>query len=273
MHFVETPRLRFHYRTQGRPDGMPVLFVHGSFASARWWEPVLSVMPDDFYCVALDLRGCGETDKPDTGYEIASQAKDVASFADALGLVGFDLVAHSSGGAVAVEYALTQPDRARSLVLVDTVPVEGAYTPLEALALLAQMQQDRVLLRNALASLMPRLAASADPFFENLVADAAAMAPAAFTEVAIALGQWNRFADARALTLPCLLIWGDADPIVGREAMTRTLIAIPGANNLEVLKGVGHSPLIDAPLALAERIVDFICDDFESFASVRDRAF
>ncbi len=106
-------------------------------------------------------------------------------------------------------------------------------------------------------------------FFNSLVEDAAGMAPAAFTEVAQAVSTWNRFEHANRLTLPTQLIWGELDQIVEREAMTRSLIAIPGANNLEVIRGVGHSPMIEAPLALAELLIDFITDDFAGYEEIR----
>ncbi len=267
--FIETPRLRFHYRSHGRRDGMPLLFLHGSFASSRWWEPLFTLLPDEFWAVAPDLRGSGLSDKPADGYAIESLAADVAAFADALGLRDFDLVGHAAGGAVAVEYLLGHPEVARSLILVDSAPIEGVFTPLDAIVVMDKMRSDRALLSAALALLAPALAASGDPLFEQIVQDAAEMAPAAFTEIAVALGHWNRYTEGRALTLPTLLLWGDRDPVVSREAMTRTLTAIPGANNLDVLRGVGHSPMLEAPLRLAERIVEFVTDDFGAFASIR----
>ncbi len=272
MPTVQTPRLHHHYRTHGPPDGMPLLLLHGSFATSRWWEPLFACLPDVFFAVAPDLRGSGGSEKPPDGYTIETLAEDLGAFVDAIALTEFDLIAHASSGAVAIEYILNHPDAARSLVLVDSVPIEGVFTPLEALSLLDRMRTERPLLRTGLAALAPGVAASDAPFFETLVDDAAAQAPAAFTEIAAALGSWNRFASARALTLPTLLIWGDQDPIVPRDAMTRTLIAIPGAGNMEVLRGVGHSPMLDAPFTLAEKIVDFVTDDFDRYAGVRDSA-
>jgi pimeloyl-ACP methyl ester carboxylesterase len=110
-------------------------------------------------------------------------------------------------------------------------------------------------------------------FFDRILDDAQGMAPAAFTETAVALSRWNRFADVQRLTLPTLLIWGDQDVIVGRDAVTRTLIAIPGANNLEVLTGVGHAPMIEAPLRLAERIINFIAEETSDYEEIRSQAF
>ena len=99
------------------------------------------------------------------------------------------------------------------------------------------------------------------------------MAPAAFTAVAEGLGRWNRFADVAQLTLPTLLVWGELDVIVDRDATTRTLVAMPGAHNLEVIHQVGHSPMIEAPVALAERIIEFITDDLDDYGDVRQMGF
>jgi branched-chain amino acid transport system permease protein len=274
-----TPRLAFHYRLHGDSDGLPMLLLHGSFATGRWWEPLFAILPDAIYAAAPDLRGCGGSDKPGVGYEIEDQAEDIAAFLHAWGPSEVDLVAHASSGAIAVEVALRHPARVRTLTLVDTVPVEGVFTPLEVLRLLDAMQSDRDLLAQALATLMPTFPgidaagpAAQGAFFQQLVADAQTMAPAAFTAVALALGRWNRVEEAHHLTLPTLLIWGDQDIMVDRDATTRTLVAIPGAANLEILRNVGHSPMIEAPVALAERIIDFITDDFDDFDTVRGLA-
>lgn len=274
MPYLATPRLQFHYRTHGQPDGLPVLFLHGSYASSRWWEPLFAVLPDEVYAVAPDLRGCGASDKPTAGYTIEEQAADVAAFVQALGWQNFDLVAHATGGAIGIEFALQHADQLHSLILVDSAPVEGVFTPLDTLLVLEQMMTDRQLLQQALALLMPTFSLDSPEnitFFAQLVEDAAQMAPPAFTAVAESLGRWNRFAEAKALTLPTLIVWGEQDEIVSRDFTTRTLIAIPGAGNLEVLQGVGHSPMIEAPLALAERIIEFVTEDFAGYDSVRAR--
>ncbi|MEX1020877.1 MAG: alpha/beta hydrolase [Litorilinea sp.] len=306
---IETTRLNHYCRIAGNPEDLPVLLLHGSFASSRWWEPFMSLMPDGFYMVAPDLRGCGKTGESVHGarteaaaaddYAIAAQAADVAALVDSLGWDEFELVGHSSGGAIAVEYALTQFQGVRTLTLIDSAPIEGVFTPMEMLMVLDQMRTDRALLRHGLAALMPTYptgvdaqssdappfdaidsdsteasAMSASPrFFEQLVDDAAQMAPTAFIAVAEALNQWNRFADAGALTLPTLLVWGELDTVVDRDSMTRSLIAIPGAGNLEVLRNVGHSPMLEAPVTLAERFIEFVTDDLDDYAQVRRDAY
>jgi pimeloyl-ACP methyl ester carboxylesterase len=276
---VITPRMTFHCRTWGEGDGIPVMLLHGSYGTSRWWEGFATALPEEIYAYAPDLRGCGGSSKTDSGYSIADQAEDLASLVRTIGWDDFHLIAHSSSGAIAVEYALNNPGKLSTLMLVDTVPVEGIFTPIDGYMLLEQMRNDRPLLAEALALLMPRIAEGVQrgepalsELFATLVDDALTMAPAAFVDVARSLSQWNRFADARQLTLPTLLVWGDQDAIVDREATTRTLIAIPGANNLEVMHGVGHSPLLEAPQRLAEIYVNFITQDFAGFDAIRDSA-
>ncbi|MCY4082383.1 MAG: alpha/beta hydrolase [Caldilineaceae bacterium] len=278
MNTVQTARLTFNIRTSGSTDGVPLLLLHGSHATSRWWEPFFAILPDSIYAIAPDLRGCGQSTHSQDGYEIEDQAEDIAELAQSLALSDFDLVGHGSGGAIAIEYALRYSRRLRSLILVDSVPIEGAFTPLQGLQLLTQMRSDRSMLQQALSTLFP----SAPPptmsekefesFFERLVDDAASMAPAAFTAVAEALGRWNRLEEAHRLTLPTLLLLGTEDVIIERDAATRSLLAIPGASNLEILRGVGHSPMVESPVVLAERIIDFITEDFDSFEEARGYA-
>lgn len=271
-HSITTSRLRMHYRSHGADDSIPVLLVHGSYATGRWWEPFMAILPDEILAIAPDLRGCGGSDRAATGYTIDDQAADLDALISALGWDEFDLVGHSSGGAIAIEYVLTHAGKARTLTLVDSVPLEGVFTPLETYVLLEQMRTDRNLLAQALHTLMPTLDLSnpaALDYFEQLVRDAQEMDPAAFTALADALNQWNRFGEGRNLRLPTLLVWGDQDLIVDRDSVTRTLIAIPGAHNLEVLRSIGHSPMIEAPIALAERLIDFITEDYDDFDEVR----
>ena len=278
MPFSRTTRLTIHYRVSGSVDGVPILLLHGSHASSLWWQPFCAILPDSVYAVAPDLRGCGQSSHSQSGYGIEEQAADVAGFVETLGLSEFDLIGHGSGGAIAIEYALRHRERLHSLILVDSVPIEGAFTPLQGLQLLEQMRTDRSLLRRALQALMPTAPPPTmtkpefDAFFDLLVDEAANMAPAAFTAVAEALARWNRLDHAKQLTLPTLLLLGTEDIIVEREAATRSLLAIPGAANLEIMRGVGHSPMIESPVALAERIIDFITEDFDSFEEARDFA-
>ena len=252
----------------------PILFVHGGFASSRWWRPVADLLPvDGFTSYLPDLCGCGRSRRPEdsASYRIEQQVADLATLIDHLDLFNLHLVGHSLGAAIALAYAAADPTRLRSLTLVSTPSPAGTPTPPEGYELLEQMRVDRGLLSQALASIMP--ARAPDAFFQQLVDDAQGQAPAAFTATAEALDQWRLPPEALAqLRLPVLLMWGDRDQIVERDVQTRLLLSIPGANNLEIFRGAGHSPMLERTEGFAEALLAFIGQDFAGYSAVRELA-
>jgi branched-chain amino acid transport system permease protein len=272
--YLNTSRLRIHYRRLGQGP-QPMVFVHGSFATSRWWEPAVKQMPQDVPLTSylLDLRGCGDSQHSEelASYEIAAQAADLASFLATLNLRAVHLVGHSMGAAIALNHVAQDPTRVRSLTLVATPSPAGTPTPETGLELLRQMQSDRGLLVQALASTMP--ARPPDAFFQQLVEDAQAQAPASFTANAQALATWRLADESLAqVRLPVLLLWGDHDHFVLREVQRHLLLSMPGANNLEVFRGVGHSPMLERPEGFIRVLLDFVLQDFEGYADIRDVA-
>lgn len=96
-------------------SGPPVFLLHGNFVSARMWDPQLAPLAERYTVVAYDLRGFGRSPVADgrrTGWD------DLESLMRALGYEGGHIVGLSMGGSLAVEFALTYPERVRSLVVV-----------------------------------------------------------------------------------------------------------------------------------------------------------
>lgn len=93
----------------GAPDGRPVLFVHGYSQSRFSWDRQLrSSLADDFRLVAMDLRGHGESGKPEDAYaDPADWADDVQAVIDGLSLDRPVLVGWSYGGLVLSDYFAT----------------------------------------------------------------------------------------------------------------------------------------------------------------------
>ncbi len=270
MPFIETGRLRQYYIERG--EGEAILFVHGSFATARWWELVMALLPAGYRAIAPDLRGCGQSQPADSleDYAVPAQAADLWALADALALDEVHLVGHSYGAAVALQMTLDRPGPVRTLTLLDPPSAYGVETPVEALEYLDQMRADRELLARALASTMP--ARPPDAFFQSLVEDACRQSPAAFTGPAHALARWQVAHRLAGLRLPVLLVWGELDIIVDRASVIEMLLSIPGANHLEVLRGVGHSAHVEAPATFTQVLLRFISEDLDAYTSAQARA-
>lgn len=121
---------RIHYITAGDPANPPLLMIHGWLSYIGVWRQTIEAFSDSFYCVALDLLGFGDSDKPRAAdYSIPAQAQRVVVLAEALGLEKFALIGHSRGGQIATYIAaVTAPERVTRLVSVAGV-VMGILTP------------------------------------------------------------------------------------------------------------------------------------------------
>ncbi len=142
---AEVRGLRLHYREWQRAEGAdgrqaPILLIHGLASAARIWDLTAPLLAGKGHrVVALDQRGHGESDKPDTGYTFEEIVADDHALAEQLGLVAQAgagpvasaspsagvgdqrplIVGHSWGGSVVVQYAATHPEDVRGIVLVD----------------------------------------------------------------------------------------------------------------------------------------------------------
>ena len=100
--------------------GQAVLLLHGLASNARIWDGVASRLAGaGLRVAALDLRGHGDSDQPDQGYDFASVGRDLASALAGLGLERPVLVGHSWGANVALQFAADRPGTLAGLALVD----------------------------------------------------------------------------------------------------------------------------------------------------------
>ena len=99
------------------PD--PVVCLHGITAQHRAFNAAARLIGPSRGLVGVDLRGRGDSEKPESGYGLEVHAVDVMRVLDHLGLRDAVLTGHSMGGFVALKTALAYPDRVRALALID----------------------------------------------------------------------------------------------------------------------------------------------------------
>jgi non-heme chloroperoxidase len=81
---------------------------------------LLPLLPESLRAVAVDQRGFGDSDRPESGYAIPEMGADVIAFFDALQINRATLVGHSFGSFVARQAAIAQPQRVAALALIGT---------------------------------------------------------------------------------------------------------------------------------------------------------
>ncbi len=111
--------------------GQPIICIHGLTANAFCFQSVADDLANDYQVFAYDLRGRGDSDKPEDGYSVPIHAADLAALVEELGLERPILIGHSLGALIALYFAAQYPDKLSKLVLVDAGTPLPWTTPAE----------------------------------------------------------------------------------------------------------------------------------------------
>ena len=252
-----------HVVHDGPRQAPPLLLIHGSGASGACWGPVVGVLAGHHHVIRVDLPGCGQS-PPALSYDVPEQAGRVAGLLDDLGLRHIALAGHSSGGYVATALAEQRPDLAGSIALISTGPSLDALLPqpliLRALLapplgpLLWPMRSDGMIRKGINAT-----TARPVDIPDDAIADLKNTTYRAFRKVlsrnAAYVAERSVPERLAGLDVPLLVIFGAADPRY-EPSSAHHYDAVPNAR-VEMLPGVGHVPILEAPEATSELLLGF----------------
>jgi pimeloyl-ACP methyl ester carboxylesterase len=121
--------LRYLDTGAGEP---PLVFIHGWCCNQAMWGDQIAAFASKHRIIAVDLRGHGQSDKPDQDYDIQGFADDVGWLIREIGLDRPVLVGHSMGGVTTLNLLRKHPDIARAAVFVDAgiLPMPAEMRPL-----------------------------------------------------------------------------------------------------------------------------------------------
>lgn len=115
--FVTVNGAKMHYLDVG--EGNPIVFLHGIPTYSYVWRHILPQLSDSGRCIAPDLIGMGQSEKPDIDYRIFDHIDYIETFIDTLGLKNVILVMHGWGSVVGFEYARRHEDNVRGLAFYE----------------------------------------------------------------------------------------------------------------------------------------------------------
>jgi pimeloyl-ACP methyl ester carboxylesterase len=116
---VQANGASFHVVQTGQ--GAPLLLLHGWPEFWLTWEPVMARLSDRYRLIALDLRGFGESDKPDGPFGAQDHAADMLALLDTLGIERVGVIGYDVGGAAMQPVARKAPERFAGLFFFDFV--------------------------------------------------------------------------------------------------------------------------------------------------------
>jgi haloacetate dehalogenase len=127
---IDTGEATLRVRRTG--SGPPVLLLHGYPQTHVMWHRVAPLLAREFTVVVPDLRGYGDSSKPETTpdhepYSKRAMARDQVALMAKLGFERFAVAGHDRGGRVAYRLALDHPDKVSKLAVLDIVPTGDAF--------------------------------------------------------------------------------------------------------------------------------------------------
>jgi pimeloyl-ACP methyl ester carboxylesterase len=264
---VEADGIRWPYLEGGPEQGATIVMLHGFGGDKDNWSLFTHYLTDRYRVIAPDLPGFGENIRnPDWAYGAAAQVERLEGFVAKLGLDAFHLTGNSMGGFIALHYALTYPERLKSLTLIDPAGVTGAnkseleiaFDEGQNLLLAASLDDmDRLLdfvmhkripspkiMKKAIFEIQRRHRAFLDQVFETL------------KDEALNGSLEKRLGD---VATPTLIIWGRHDRVIDVSCAKVMGEAIPD-NRVVIFEDVGHMPMIESPRRTADHQMSLIAE-------------
>jgi abhydrolase domain-containing protein 6 len=252
-----------------REDTSPartLLLVHGYCGAGSHFDKVLPLLLDTGRCIAVDLPGCGGSQKPDHPYCTEYFVDFLDAFCRTLALERVILVGHSMGGQVAVHFAYRFPERVDRLVLLAPEGLAGeegvwlAVTGLGSLLEAGFERANRSMVEIALRAVIfgdsgavcPEVV---DTFAAQLETPEGIHALSTITRDVI--GHDSVDAILPRIGQETLVLWGDEDRLLRPSWAPRFAEMLP-RGELHLLKGCGHAIMLERPAETAALIKEFL---------------
>ena len=118
--FIVANNITHHYLEWGNASAKPIVMLHGIGLCAHLWNWTAQSLSNDYNILSFDMRGHGDSQKPETGYTFRELAIDLNSVVTALNLYKPYVIGHSAGGSAAIIAHSLQPEILGPSLIIDS---------------------------------------------------------------------------------------------------------------------------------------------------------
>jgi pimeloyl-ACP methyl ester carboxylesterase len=247
---IDGPKLYYERAGSGEPE---LLFVPGWCCDWRAFKPQFDYFAQAHAVTALDPRGFGKSDRPESDYRVRDFADDLAHFCEHVGIEKPVVVGHSLGGMIAVEFAARYPLLPRALVLVDPGPIAPSPETVKAFESAADQLEGPS--GEDARRLWTEDMGARDPELARWISDLMCTTPLPVAAAVIRnLTKWNGVGALSLCDLPTLLL-GHA---LGSNPEAVRLLAIKPDIEVGITVGAGHFHQLEVPEQVNAMIERFL---------------
>ncbi|MGD2185924.1 MAG: haloalkane dehalogenase [Desulfobacterales bacterium] len=117
--FIEVNGSNIHYIEEGTGD--PIVFIHGNPTSSYLWRNIIPYLTPYGRCIALDLIGMGQSDKPEIDYRLVDHIGYVEGFIEKMKLTNVTFVIHDWGSALGFHYAMHHESNTKGIAFMEAI--------------------------------------------------------------------------------------------------------------------------------------------------------
>lgn len=232
--------------------GDPVIFVHGVVTTSNIFPKYLNAYSPDYRGIAVDLRGYGDSDKPEAGFTIEQFSKDLIKLADALHIDTPVWVGVSMGGMILQRLALDNPSRVRALVLVSTT--DGAMILDRHIPSIGAPRDYREVSKNMIVESFPP---GTDPkIYQPLLDRILTWNAIVIREALTSMSQFNTHGQLSRIHAPTLIMVGAKDDVATPAIAKGIQDQIHGAQLVQF--NTGHFMMAEDPEQFRAVLGDFL---------------
>ena len=248
------------------------LFIHGNFASNRWWYPTAEALRGSKLknqsgsLILAEFRGCGQSSAPLDLSEITISrlANDYLFLLKELTQKGlakfhtpFHIVGHSTGGLIAGLCLSRAPELFGKAVLLDPVGARGIPFEQRVEDVYEMMKKDKILAASVLAATIYQCDTNSDIFRQVVVEDAFKAVHVLGASVVRAFSGIDFTREFSMVKNPVQVLHGEFDHLLSLEASRETAMLFANGS-FEVLRNQGHCSNIENPSFFAKRLISFL---------------